>query len=305
MRVFREPEEEPGFGKDALAFAVGALGGLAVGMIVSRRPIPERAERLGNELRDRARTVSRRLRPARLRRMTIEQDELTRMEDAVLDAFLADDVLSERGIDVGGISAGIVELSGSVRTEAEAEHAVATASAVPGVKTVVNRMATEEAARRPPATQRRLGREEGGVDALQHTGPLGSGMGRRRQSRATDPDRPDDSRRMTDEALDHADREQWQEAGYAHSNSVDSARPTVQDPYRAHFPQDELDNQDPHGKHGTHTLDEPPQDLNPSRRVGQGLKSGEHLILENADVPLKPHGGMETEGEDLDVSESS
>ena len=53
-----------------------------------------------------------RSRPGRMARAPQVQDELLLLEDAVLDAFLDDGVLSERGIDVGAISEGIVELSG-------------------------------------------------------------------------------------------------------------------------------------------------------------------------------------------------
>ena len=39
MRVFREPEE-PDYGKEALTFALGAMGGLALGLVLSRRQAP-------------------------------------------------------------------------------------------------------------------------------------------------------------------------------------------------------------------------------------------------------------------------
>src|SRR5688572_23005021 len=145
MRVFDEPETDNG--RNVLTFVLGAVGGLAIGLLLSRRAAPEKFNRLGTGLRERAKTVARRLRPARLRRMAVEQEELTGLEDKVLDAFLADGVLSERGIDVGAISYGIIELSGSVWTEEEADHAVHLANSVAGVKTVVNRLDVETEAR--------------------------------------------------------------------------------------------------------------------------------------------------------------
>src|SRR5687768_7440924 len=134
MRVFRDPDEGR-WEKDALSFAAGALGGLALGLLVSRL-LPRHAA-LGGELRERARTVARRLRPARLRRLAVEQGELDTQEDAVLAAFLEDPILSDRGVDIGAISLGIIELSGSVWTEEESQRAVSVASRTPGIRTVV------------------------------------------------------------------------------------------------------------------------------------------------------------------------
>lgn len=286
MRVFQQ--EEPEYGKGAAVFALGALGGLAIGIVLSRRQPARRAAALGTDLRERvrtagerARTAARRLQPARLRRVAGEQAELTKLEDRVLEAFLADETLSERGIDVGAISAGIVELSGSVWAESEADHAVAVASAIPGVRTVVNRMDVESAARR----SRRLA----GTDDSPRWSGRGVGMDSRRQGRETDPDRPDDSQHQREEALEGADLRQWQEEGLAAANSKTSARPEVQEPNRTAFDEDELDNQDPHGKHASVTLDSQPQDLNAAGRVGEGAKRGTHLRMESADVPAKPH----------------
>ena len=56
--------------------------------------------------------------------------------------------------------------------------------------------------------------------------------------------------------------------------------------------EDELDNQDPHGKHAARTLDDEPQRFNTAARVSQdpqGTKPGIEMRLEDADVPVKPH----------------
>jgi hypothetical protein len=287
MRVFQEHNEMDA-GQNALIFAMGAAGGLALGMALSRRTAPQQgARRLGSELRERARTVTRNLRPARLRRMAVEQDELTTLEDAVLDSFLADDLLSERGIDVGAISRGIVELSGSVWTAAESDRAVRVASGVGGVRTVVNRLAVEDETRGRP----RAGMAAGGENALQRDTGRTGGMGRRRQGRETDPDRPDDSQHQSERALNEADRDQWSNEELAHTSSKETEHPgEPRKPWQKEYREDELDNQDPHGKHADLTLDAPPQALNPEVRVGVGLKPGEELALEQADVPVKPHG---------------
>lgn len=243
MRVFQQ--DEPELGRDAAAFAIGALGGLAIGVLLSRRPAPRRVTALGTDLRERvrsaserARTAARRLQPARLRRMAGEQAELMQLEDRVLDVFLADGILSERGIDVGAISEGIIELSGSVWSESEADHAVSVASSIPGVRTVVNRMDVD-------AVTRRDGRSAP-TDAARWTG-RGVGMDPRRQGHETDPSRPDDSQPQRENALEDADRLQWQEEGLAAANSRTSESVEVQDPSRTRYDEDELDNQDPHG----------------------------------------------------------
>jgi hypothetical protein len=274
-----------------LTFALGALGGLAIGLLLSRRGVPagrERMDRLGSGLRERARTVgehartvARRLRPARMRRMALEQEELTQLEE-----------LSERAVDIGAISPGIVELSGSVRSEAEADRAVHAANAIEGVRTVVNRLDVESEAR----AARRAG-AEGEAEGREWTGRNG-GMSRRRQGRQTDPDQSDDAQPQTEKALRDADLAQYGDEDLAHGQPAVQRRPdAASDPWRTNFSEDELDNQDPHGKHAAYTLDEPPQELNSASRVGEGLKSGEHLILEQADVPVKPHGGKSAGGE--------
>jgi hypothetical protein len=62
------------------------------------------------------------------------------LEDRVLVAFTNDPVLSERAIDIGAVNAGTIELTGTVNTDDEYEHATVVARGVPGVETVVNRL---------------------------------------------------------------------------------------------------------------------------------------------------------------------
>lgn len=283
MRVFHEPE--PDYGREALTFALGAAGGLALGLLLVRgMPSPQPPGRVGAQLRDRARTVAGRLRPARLRRMGREQRELAALEDRVLEAFFSDPVLRDRGVDVGAISPGIIELSGSVWTDEEADRAVRAASGVEGVKTVVNRMEVEEEARQLEEARRRLEERGSGVDSLQHGAARVGGMGSRRQGRETDPSRPDDSHDIALSALDRADRAQSDDEGYSSRTPRNDAQP-----WRKNFREDEVAPQDPHGKHARVTLDSPPEELNSSARVGDRLKPGEHLSLEQSDVPAKPH----------------
>lgn len=276
--------EEPS--SHRLAYTLGSLAGLAIGGLLLRG--------LGGAagLKAPSRIFGRRpgadgepSRPGRLERAPEVQDELILLEDAVLDAFLDDEVLSERGIDVGAISEGIVELSGSVFTRGEATHAVAVAQAVHGVATVVNRMEiVEERERLHPRFDDTD--DEDFEMSGEWTGHQ-SGMGSRRQGEDTDPARRDDSHHQREVAMEQADRAQFEDEG-VHS------QPRVGDPHDGevrnptNFREDELDNQSPYGKHAV-PVPEQPQAMNSQARVGEGLKPGVELNLERADLPLKPH----------------
>lgn len=284
-----------------LAYTLGALGGLALGAWLVRNVERGIEELAGREAATRIRRSNggapAQFRPGRLRREQRDQDELLLLEDAVLDAFLDDEVLSERGIDVGAISRGIIELSGSVFTRAEAAHAVAVAQGVDGVATVVNRMEIEDERER---LRPRFDTSERGFDmsGAEWTGNQ-SGMGSRRQGRETDPDRPDDSHFQREEALEQADRAQFEDEGHYGWPRV-GERDEVQEPNRTHYEEDELDNQSPFGKHAVPqgSQDEgPPQALNAQSRVGEGLKPGVELNLEAADLPVKPHQHPSTDRE--------
>jgi hypothetical protein len=289
MRVFREPETD--YTREGLTFALGALGGLAIGLLLSRRTTSQPAGGLGSDLRERARQAGerarsavRRIEPGRLQRVAREQTELTELEDAVLDSYFADSVLSERGVDVGAISQGIIELSGSVWSEEEAERAVRLANAIPGVRTVVNRLEVEEESRARSSTRSRLDEEGGSVTSIQRGVARTGGMGTRRQSRLTDPDRKDDSQDREHRSLHQADRDQWVDEGYAAKTPHMSERAGAGPNRPGHFSEDELDNQDPHGKHAHLTLDAQPQALNTDARVGEGPKPGVERALEQSGV---------------------
>lgn len=240
------PGFDDGVPRRAAAFTAGAAGGFALGWLLSSRVDVRRPHVDVDAVRERlaggARGLALRLRPARLRREAGEQAELTRLEDAVLERFLTDPTLSERRIDVGAISRGIVELSGSVRTADEAEHAVAEASAVPGVDTVVNRMEVEDGVRRGRG---RFTEEEGRM-SQEWTGRT-VGTGSRRQGRDTDPDRRDDSRHQTARALEAADLRQFEDEGIPARPKL-GARPEVAG-RGTDIPEDQLDNQSPYGQH--------------------------------------------------------
>jgi hypothetical protein len=291
MWSFRDSREEERR-QLLVTLGAGAAGGLLVGLLLSRRG----ARRVATHAGGRATEIGRSVQGRFTEPMDLDP-ALARLEDSVVDAFLGHDVLSERGIDVGAISRGIIELSGSVFTEDEADLAVRVANAVPGVQTVVNRLEVEEEAEHLEETRRRF---EEGDPALRETRWEGRrvGMGRMRQGSQTEPDRPDDSQSQTEKALRDADVAEWEEGEGVHEHTRMAARPEDGRPGQdTDFAEDELDNQDPHGKHAAYTLDEQPQEFRTSSRVGEGPKPGLESRLEDADVPLEPSSDVEP-GED-------
>jgi hypothetical protein len=250
MRVIRESETDRRR-RDALSLAAGAMVGLAIGFALSRirqGPGFNRAE-----FRERIQKAVRRLRPARMQRLVTDQEEMDRLEREVVDEFLRDDVLSELPLDIGAISIGIIELSGEVASEDEVQRAVATARRVAGVLTVVNRIDVGSAT----ASGSRRGRfeiDEASPSFAHQEGRVG-GMGRRRQSPETDPDRPDDSQRLRENALAAADREQWLDEGYAPISGKAGETSGMRDLPESTFAGDEMDNQDPGGGGRAHGED--------------------------------------------------
>jgi hypothetical protein len=110
------------------------------------------------------------------------------LEERVLEAFRNDPILSERAIDIGSISEAAIELAGWVEDEDEAQHAVTVARGVPGVDTVVNRIAIGDEERRFESAARR---HRDGDPALTESRWEGGqvGTGRRRQGTSSDIDR--------------------------------------------------------------------------------------------------------------------
>ncbi|HVG44930.1 MAG TPA: BON domain-containing protein [Longimicrobium sp.] len=272
----RDTHDDQDRGGDALMFALGAAGGLALGLLFARSVPIEPVREAGARLRERARDVATTFGPGRLRRAVGEEDALAALEDSVLDAFLRDPVLSERGIDVGCISEGIIELSGSVHSAEEGERAVRLVRTLEGVETVVNRMDVDRAGHE---------RWEGHM-AGEWTGRQ-VGMGQRRQSEETDPG-ADDSQHLREVALEQSDRAQYEDEEIAHSQPRMGARTGVGDVNPTNYEEDELDNQSPYGKHAV-PAPEQPQALNSQARVGEGTAPGLELEMERADVPVKPH----------------
>ena len=92
-----------------------------------------------------------------------------------------------------------------------------------------------------------------------------------------------------------ADRDQLGEEAYSRTSGGES-RPDPEALSRTRYSEDELDNQDPHGKHARLTLDAPAQDLNTHARVGERAKPGTTLRLERTDNESAPDRPEDSQG---------
>jgi hypothetical protein len=130
-----------------------------------------------------------------------DEQRLALLEERVVAALDAAAELADSPIDVAALADGIVELSGSVPAEADAELAVELAQAVAGVSTVLNRLAVESLESQLAENRERYA---AGDPSLRepHWYGIGVGMGRRRQSPATDPARRDDRASMVERELE-------------------------------------------------------------------------------------------------------
>jgi hypothetical protein len=141
--------------------AVGALAGLAAGVLLAQRY--GGLSGIGARVRDRVAARRGEEREGDQRptgydvpeyddeplqydggRDTDDMDEGEMLEERVLEAFRNDPVLSERAVDIGAIGEATIELTGWVHSEAESHHAVTVTRGVPGVDTVVNRLEVRE-----------------------------------------------------------------------------------------------------------------------------------------------------------------
>jgi hypothetical protein len=126
-------------------------------------------------------------------------DPAEELEERVLEAFRNDPILSERAIDIGAIDEGILELTGWVNAEDESQQAVVVARGVPGVETVVNRLAVRAD---EDLFDELADRYEDGDPSLTegHWEGQSVGTGRRRQGNSAELDRHEDPRPELEEA---------------------------------------------------------------------------------------------------------
>jgi hypothetical protein len=165
--MFRQERQLPGAG--TIALAVGTTVGVAAAVLIGWRA---------------------RRRSALQRDMPLPP-EVTELEEAVVEALGADDIAGNLPIEVEAIATGIIELTGTVDAEASADRAVQLTQAVPGVRTVLNRLDVAAELSQLESARRRA---DAGEPAFRETRwyGIGVGTGRRRQSRDTDPAKPDD-----------------------------------------------------------------------------------------------------------------
>jgi hypothetical protein len=212
---FRD-EDESSIAGSVAPVLLGALAGFAVGMLVAQRVggfsgLADRVRRRGKT--DDAEASSA---PAvaddfadydEYEDDEIEdQDEGSGLEEHVLEAFRNDPILAERAIDIGGIGEATIELAGWVTTDEEAEHAVTIARGVPGVQTVVNRIAIGDEEERI-ADHARLFAEGDDAHTEAHWDGHTVGTGRTRQGSSGDVDRHVDPRVDLAEKWTSADAE--------------------------------------------------------------------------------------------------
>jgi len=188
--------------RGALFLAIGALAGLAVGVLLAQRVGGLSA--LGSRLRDRIRRGADDLASARLGahgdgdyeseaeyddELDYELSAEEELEERVLETFRNDPVLSERAIDIGAIGEGIIELTGWVHGHDEVTHAMTVTRGTPGVETVVNRLTVRDAEEELDEAAREYEEENPEGRMAGHWEGQQVGTGRRRQGTSADPDR--------------------------------------------------------------------------------------------------------------------
>jgi hypothetical protein len=196
-----EDDDESSLGGTLTSALLGAVAGFAVGMLVAQRVggfsgLVESVRRRGRTEGDEDAEAAGPVVADDFSEYDDDfDDELEDegvpnegLEERVLEAFRNDPILSERAIDIGGIGEETIELAGWVNTEEEADHAVVLARGVPGVETVVNRIAVGDVEERIRDHSRRV---EEGDESLTEARWEGRtiGTGRRRQGRSDEPDR--------------------------------------------------------------------------------------------------------------------
>ena len=195
MATFRYRDRETG-AAGAVFVAVGALAGLAAGVILAQRY--GGVSGIGARVRDRVAARRGEEREGDQRptgydvpeyddeplqgagdRNADDLDEGEMLEERVLEAFRNDPTLSERAVDIGAVGQAVIELTGWVHSEDEAHHAVTLTRGVPGVDTVVNRLEVREEESRLRANADAYA--AGDADTSPRWEGMGVGTGRPRQ----------------------------------------------------------------------------------------------------------------------------
>ena len=218
MSPFRYRDEESN-ATSALYVALGALAGFAAGVVVSQQyggisgltaKIRDRFGKIGAESDEQDLHLDAHAHDHDYdegdedfdddEADDVPLDATEELEERVLEAFRNDPILSERAIDIGAIDEGIVELTGWVNAEDESQQAVVVARGVPGVDTVVNRLAVRDD---EDLMDELADRYEDGDPSLTEGQWQGHGVGtgRSHQGSSADVDRHSDPRPGLEEAL--------------------------------------------------------------------------------------------------------
>jgi hypothetical protein len=209
---FRD-DESPSRG--AVLVVVGALAGLAAGVLLAQRV--GGLSGLGSRVRQRFQHAEQEDdQQAGYDYGSEGYDDLDEaltpeeeLEERVLEAFRNDPVLGERAVDIGAISEGIIELTGWVHAPGEMQLALTITRGVPGVATVINRLTVRE--EEDELDESASDYEEGAAGG--HWEGQQVGTGRRRQGSSTEPDR------HTDPKVELEDR--WLSTGEAVREAAD------------------------------------------------------------------------------------
>jgi hypothetical protein len=189
MAPFRYRDEESS-GSGLLLGIVGAVAGLAVGVLLAERF--GGASGLTGRLRERFGLAREGDEDDAYGEEDLDEggeDEFDEtIESRVLEAFRNDPILSERAIDIGAIGDETIELSGWVNTEDEADHAVTVARGTPGVATVVNRLSVGEEEEMLEDNAERVADGDPALTEARWEGQR-VGTGRRRQGNSQEADR--------------------------------------------------------------------------------------------------------------------
>jgi hypothetical protein len=132
------------------------------------------------------------LRLLRRRHEAAEAGVLDRLEDAAVEALRRDRVTGVCAIDVAALGPGIIELTGTVPSHETGQRAARLLHALPGVRTVVNRLEAGSFEERLADNRQRRAQGEPSLRDRRWYG-VRVGTGRRRQSLETEPQRPDDT----------------------------------------------------------------------------------------------------------------
>src|SRR3954470_15505516 len=223
MTRFRHRDDESSSTAIVVGAVVGAVAGFAAGMLVAQRVggfsgLTSKIRRRRGASHDEARTRAYGVADDEDEFEDVEEDEVEgegydeTLEERVLEAFRNDPIPSERAIDIGSLNDGVIELAGWVEDEGEARHAVTSARGVPGVDTVVNRVAIGDEERRFEEAARRVREGDPSLTEARWEGG-GVGTGRRRQGNSDEPDRHATPKPELEE--------RWQRADDALTNAAD------------------------------------------------------------------------------------